>query len=274
MEFQGVLIRCEPWIGAALMLSPFVEELVAHPCPHGVRGCILCSCAPSTDEGQAGYLDADLQIGRCFVLGCQSDQRAQKKEVWQTQKHPIASNQQLHHAQVQMSCSAVNVIVFVNWLIDDAGCLRPWLLLLASRQYFLEASSSLRLQHDWTLSNWQTGLACSSWMWCWPLPQNVEAVDHLCQARFCPWSCWCEWPSTCAVSHVLNHHLQDMFELDASTSCYCSCPLAVENCLSCCSYPQALVSYQLFYLLSWHAASQQSYYLEVTEDLLSSCGLR
>lgn len=82
MEFQGVSIRCEPWIGAPLMLSPFVEELAAHPCPHEVRGyMILDSCAPSTGEGQAGYLDGDLQIGCCFVLGYQSDQRPQKKEV-------------------------------------------------------------------------------------------------------------------------------------------------------------------------------------------------
>lgn len=100
VEFQGVSIRYEPWIGAPLMLSPFVEELAAHPCPHGVQG----SCASSTDEGQAGYLDGDLQIGCCFVLGYQSDRRAQRKEVLQTQKYPIALNQQLHHAQAQMSC--------------------------------------------------------------------------------------------------------------------------------------------------------------------------
>jgi len=100
MEFQGVLIRCEPWIGAPRMLSPFVEELVAHPCPHEVQG----SCALSTDEGQAGYLDGDLQIGRCFVLGYQSGQRAQKKEVSQTQQHQVASSQQLHRAQAQKSC--------------------------------------------------------------------------------------------------------------------------------------------------------------------------
>lgn len=100
MEFQGVSIRCEPWIGAPLMLSPFVEELAAHPCPHEVHG----SCAPSTDEGQAGYLDGDLQIGYCFVLGYQSDRRAQRKEVSQTQRYPIASSQQLHHAQAQMLC--------------------------------------------------------------------------------------------------------------------------------------------------------------------------
>ena len=152
--------------------------------------------------------------------------------------------------------------------------MRPWLLLQASRRYFLEASSSLQLQHDWTLSNWQTGLVCSSWTWCLPLPQNFEAVDRLYQWTFCPWSCWRGCQFTCAVSHVLNHHLQDMFELDASSSCYCSCPPAVANCSSCCSYPQALVSYRLFYLLSWRAASQQSYGLRVTEDLLSSCGLR
>ena len=71
MEFQAVLIRYEPWIGAALTLSQFVEELVAHPCLHEARG----SCAPSTNEGQAGYLDGDLQIGRCFVLGYQSGQK-------------------------------------------------------------------------------------------------------------------------------------------------------------------------------------------------------
>ena len=71
MEFQVVLIQYEPWIGAALTLSPFVEELVAYPCLHEARG----SCAPSTNEGQAGYLDDDLQIGRCFVLGYQFGQR-------------------------------------------------------------------------------------------------------------------------------------------------------------------------------------------------------